>query len=215
MLPAETKSELLRAPTATRSTQRSMSGLARGTSSRMRRSPRTCKESSPRASTRCAPEDKSLLQDAAVVGKVFWLGAVTTVGSVSPRPRGATLHSLERREFIRRARRGSVEWRCRVRLQARARARRRLQPDPPLRPRGEAPVPPQPGSARSATIAPRTAPRCSPTTTARRCNCSRRRESPQRRSLLWRATRVSRQACGRGHWEPGRTPWSISKARWR
>jgi class 3 adenylate cyclase/tetratricopeptide (TPR) repeat protein len=55
-----------------------------------------------------AAEDKALLQDAAVVGKVFWLGAVTAVGSLSRATAEQRLHSLERREFIRRARRGSV-----------------------------------------------------------------------------------------------------------
>ena len=55
-----------------------------------------------------APEDKALLQDAAVVGKVFWLGAITAIGSLSRATAEERLHALERREFIRRARRGSV-----------------------------------------------------------------------------------------------------------
>ena len=48
-----------------------------------------------------APEEKALLQNAAVVGKVFWLGAV-----------GATeqqLHALRQKELVQRARRSSVE----------------------------------------------------------------------------------------------------------
>jgi class 3 adenylate cyclase/tetratricopeptide (TPR) repeat protein len=48
-----------------------------------------------------APEGKALLQDAAVHGKVFWLGAL-----------GANeqqLHVLQQREFVQRARRSSVE----------------------------------------------------------------------------------------------------------
>jgi tetratricopeptide (TPR) repeat protein len=48
-----------------------------------------------------APEEKSLLQNAAVLGKVFWLGAL-----------GATeqqLHVLRQKEFVQRARRSSVE----------------------------------------------------------------------------------------------------------
>ncbi|MBA3734847.1 MAG: AAA family ATPase [Actinobacteria bacterium] len=47
------------------------------------------------------PQEKTLLQDAAVIGKVFWLGAL-----------GATeqqLHVLRQKEFVQRARRGSVE----------------------------------------------------------------------------------------------------------
>jgi class 3 adenylate cyclase/tetratricopeptide (TPR) repeat protein len=48
-----------------------------------------------------APGEKALLQDAAVVGKVFWLGAL-----------GATeqqLHVLEQKQFVQRARRSSVD----------------------------------------------------------------------------------------------------------
>jgi class 3 adenylate cyclase/tetratricopeptide (TPR) repeat protein len=47
------------------------------------------------------PDEKTLLQDAAVVGKVFWLGAL-----------GATeqqLLALQQKEFVQRARRSSVE----------------------------------------------------------------------------------------------------------
>jgi class 3 adenylate cyclase/tetratricopeptide (TPR) repeat protein len=47
--------------------------------------------------------EKGLLQDAAVMGKVFWSGAL---GDAAGR-RGA-LHALERKEFIRRERRSSV-----------------------------------------------------------------------------------------------------------
>jgi len=48
-----------------------------------------------------APAEKALLQNAAVIGKVFWLGAL-----------GATeqqLHVLRQKEFVQRARRSSVE----------------------------------------------------------------------------------------------------------
>jgi class 3 adenylate cyclase len=48
-----------------------------------------------------ALDEKALLQDAAVIGKVFWLGAL-----------GATeqqLHALQQKEFVQRARRSSVE----------------------------------------------------------------------------------------------------------
>src|SRR5439155_1481241 len=50
-------------------------------------------------------EQKALLQDAAVVGKVFWAGALR-------RDRSAVrdaLHSLERKDFVRREHRSSVE----------------------------------------------------------------------------------------------------------
>jgi class 3 adenylate cyclase/tetratricopeptide (TPR) repeat protein len=48
-----------------------------------------------------APEEKALLQDASVIGKVFWPSAL--VGADD-----RTLHALERKEFIRRDRRSSI-----------------------------------------------------------------------------------------------------------
>ena len=54
--------------------------------------------------------EKTLLQDAAVVGKVFWQGAVAAVGGgASTHALEDSLHQLERREFIRRERRSSIE----------------------------------------------------------------------------------------------------------
>jgi class 3 adenylate cyclase len=49
------------------------------------------------------PEEKLLLQDAAVHGKVFWLGALGETPALVER-----LHQLERKGFVRRARRSSV-----------------------------------------------------------------------------------------------------------
>ena len=54
-------------------------------------------------------DEKQLLQDAAVVGKVFWLGAVCSVGEREQSDAEQALHSLERKEFVRRERRSSVE----------------------------------------------------------------------------------------------------------
>ncbi|MFL5869666.1 MAG: ATP-binding protein [Solirubrobacterales bacterium] len=55
-----------------------------------------------------ADEEKLLLQAASVVGKVFWLGAVSAIAEVD-RPRAeASLHALERKEFVRRERHPSV-----------------------------------------------------------------------------------------------------------
>jgi len=48
-----------------------------------------------------APEEKALLQDASVIGKVFWPGAL-------PGTDDRTLLALERKEFIRRDRRSSI-----------------------------------------------------------------------------------------------------------
>ena len=47
------------------------------------------------------PEEKALLQEASVIGKVFWPGAL-------PASEELTLHALERKEFIRRDRRSSI-----------------------------------------------------------------------------------------------------------
>ena len=54
-------------------------------------------------------EEKQLLQDAAVVGKVFWPGAVAAVGRAGdPFELEERLHALERKQFVRRERRSSV-----------------------------------------------------------------------------------------------------------
>ena len=55
-----------------------------------------------------ADAEKRLLQDAAVVGKVFWLGALEAVGGVSRTDAEELLSALARREFVQRARRSSV-----------------------------------------------------------------------------------------------------------
>jgi len=53
-------------------------------------------------------EEKELLQAAAVVGKVFWLGAVCRVGGADRAEAERLLHALERKEFVRRERSASV-----------------------------------------------------------------------------------------------------------
>jgi class 3 adenylate cyclase len=53
-------------------------------------------------------DEKLLLQDAAVVGKIFWLGAVEAVGGVPRWQAEELLHLLERKEFVQRARSSSV-----------------------------------------------------------------------------------------------------------
>ena len=54
------------------------------------------------------PDDKTVLQDASVVGKTFWSGAVGTIGVREAADIERRLHELERRRFVRRARRSSV-----------------------------------------------------------------------------------------------------------
>jgi class 3 adenylate cyclase len=53
-------------------------------------------------------EEKALLQDAAVVGRVFWTGALAHVSGLDPHEVEQRLHGLERREFVRHERRASV-----------------------------------------------------------------------------------------------------------
>ena len=55
-----------------------------------------------------AAPQKALLQDAAVLGKVFWSDALATLAGVDERAEGR-LRELERQEFVRRERRSAVE----------------------------------------------------------------------------------------------------------
>jgi tetratricopeptide (TPR) repeat protein len=54
------------------------------------------------------PERKALLHDAAVVGKVFWAGAVASMGGTDERTVRDGLHELARKELVRSARSSSV-----------------------------------------------------------------------------------------------------------
>src|SRR5256714_2470517 len=51
------------------------------------------------------PAEKQLLQDASVLGKIFWLGALDSADERVTQPR---LHQLERKGFVRRERRASA-----------------------------------------------------------------------------------------------------------
>jgi class 3 adenylate cyclase len=55
-----------------------------------------------------SPEEKALIQNAAVLGKVFWAGAVAIVGGSERGPVEERLRTLGRKEFVRRERRSSV-----------------------------------------------------------------------------------------------------------
>ena len=55
-----------------------------------------------------SPDEKVLLQDASVVGRGFWLGAVATIGERDRFQTELLLHALQRKEFVRRERRSSV-----------------------------------------------------------------------------------------------------------
>ncbi len=53
-------------------------------------------------------EEKALVQDAAVMGKVFWPGALAALGGRERWALEEALHVLERKQFVRRERRSSV-----------------------------------------------------------------------------------------------------------
>ena len=55
-----------------------------------------------------APAEKELLQDGAVLGKVFWSGALTRIGDVESDGVEQLLRGLQRKDFVRRNRRSSV-----------------------------------------------------------------------------------------------------------
>ena len=55
-----------------------------------------------------AREEKTLLQDAAVLGKVFWAGALSSLSSLGPGALEGPLHALERKQFVRRERQSAV-----------------------------------------------------------------------------------------------------------
>ena len=54
------------------------------------------------------PDAKSLLADAAVIGKVFWAGAVASMGERDPQAVTATLRELSRKELVCPARQSSM-----------------------------------------------------------------------------------------------------------
>jgi class 3 adenylate cyclase/tetratricopeptide (TPR) repeat protein len=55
------------------------------------------------------PDEKTLLQDAAVLGKTFWSGALASLAGGDGAVLDERLHSLERKQFVRRERRSTVE----------------------------------------------------------------------------------------------------------
>jgi class 3 adenylate cyclase len=55
-----------------------------------------------------SPDEKRLLQDAAVLGKVFWSGGAASLAGLDAQALAKTLHSLERKGLVRRERRSAV-----------------------------------------------------------------------------------------------------------
>ena len=121
------------APRATRSTPRSTRGCSPSTSGGDLALPETVQGLIAARIDGLAPEEKALLQDASVIGKVFWPGAL-------PRRRRAR-PARARTEGVRPPRPPLVDRRRdAVRVPARARPRRRLRPDPARGAGGEAPA---------------------------------------------------------------------------
>ncbi len=56
-----------------------------------------------------SPERKGILQDAAVIGKVFWMGALAEIGGYELSELEQALHELARKELVRPARTSSME----------------------------------------------------------------------------------------------------------
>jgi class 3 adenylate cyclase/tetratricopeptide (TPR) repeat protein len=54
------------------------------------------------------PDEKAVVQDASIVGKVFWAGGVAALGGLEEEAVQEPLRMLERKEFVRRERRSSV-----------------------------------------------------------------------------------------------------------
>ena len=92
-------------------------------------------------------ERKSLLADAAVVGKVFWAGAVAAMGERDVAEVTETLRELARKELVQPARRELDRRRGRVRLLAHPDPRRRLRASFPER-RGRRATSRRPGGSR-------------------------------------------------------------------
>ena len=133
------------------------------------------------------PDAKSLLADAAVIGKVFWAGAVAQMGERSPDEVADVLRELSRKELVRpRAAR-----RCRARPSTRSgTSSPETSPTASCQePLGHpATSPPQPGSKRRPPAASKIWRTSSPTTTRPPWNWP----APPARRIRWRRWRSRR-----------------------
>ena len=119
-------------------------------------------------------EDKALLQDAAVIGKVFWSGAVSEIGDRDAGGRRATDARVVPPGARPRCPPLVDRGRARVHVLARARSRCRVRADPTRRPRRQARRRGPLDRAASLAIVSRIMPRSSPRTTSRRSTSSLR-----------------------------------------
>ena len=155
-----------------------------------------------------AQDEKELLRDAAVIGKVFWVGALGRNGDAA-----TMLHALERKGFVRRQRRTSVEGETELAF-AHALVRdvaygQISRPDRTEKHRGVA-------DGSKASVAPRTTPRCSPITGARRSSLleRRRRRSPESATRRVCASRCGDRAFALNAFAPAEAYYAEALAIW-
>ena len=126
--------------------------------------------------------EKGLLQDAAVVGKVFWASSIGR----GPEAATASLHSLERKGFVRRQRRSSLEGESEFAF-AHALVRDVSYGQIPRADRAHGIVRSRSGS--TGLVGPRITRRCSRITGARRSSSSAQQVGPTTSSRSERASR--------------------------
>ena len=114
-----------------------------------------CRASSPRGSTRFPRAEKDFMHEAAVHGKVFWLGGVSSTGGIHTDEAERVARALARKEFVRRERALLGRRRYAIRVRARTHPRRHLRPDPRRERGGEA----SPGGGVARGARPRRGPR--------------------------------------------------------
>ena len=77
-------------------------------------------------------EQKTFIQDASVIGKTAWIGAVCALTTRSTWEAEELLHSLERKQLLQRVRHSSIDGEAEFNFDACPHPRRRLLADPPL-----------------------------------------------------------------------------------
>jgi class 3 adenylate cyclase len=107
MLPAETQSELLVRAGGNPLYAEEFARMLRE-HGRIERLPETVQGLIAARLDLLEPDQKQLVQNAAVIGKAFWLGPLSLLAKVERGALERALHALERREFVRRERASTV-----------------------------------------------------------------------------------------------------------
>ena len=161
------------------------------------------------------PEAKSLLADAAVIGKVFWAGAVSAMGDRDPQTVTTTLRELSRKELVRPSRQSSMAGEAEYafwHVLARDVAYNQL----PRASRATRHVAAASGSSRKHPSGSKTWPMCSPTTTRPPWSSPRQPGKPTR-PPSWKHPRCASSAwpesAPSGSTPP--RPSRVSSERWR